>query len=696
MGTTVELEVTATDRTYTGQGVARLARDAQEALGVLSGDLVAITGETTAVARVWPAMEDAADRTIAIDADTQVNAGVTAGETVLVTATEAAVATNIVIQPPGDVRFADTGRAAMLLGRLLEERPVSMGDEIHLKRVSDRPFTVIATEPSDAVVITDTTTIEVDSPSATGPIGTGGGVGYDAIGGLDRELAAVRELVELPLRDPAMFDELGIDPPAGVLLHGPPGTGKTLIARAVAYEADATFIHINGPEIVSKYKGESEQQLRERFETAARQSPTVLFFDEIDSIASSRDGGGDLENRLVGQLLALMDGLVERGEVVVLAATNRIDAVDPALRRGGRFDREIEIGAPNAQGRREILEVHTREMPLAPDVDLDAIAAETHGFVGADLQSLTTEAAMTALRRGIDANRAVAPTVSAADFATARAQVDPSAMRAYVAEQPTVTFADVGGYKSIKERLTEVITWPLQARALFETAGVGPPSGVLLYGPAGTGKTLLARAAAGESGVNFIPIAGPELLDRYVGASEEAVRAVFTKARQTAPTIIFFDELDALVTDGGSSGVATRVRAQLMTELDRISDHPGLVVIGATNRRDALDAALLRPGRFELQQHVGRPTQPEREDILQVLTREMPLAADVDLAAIAAATPELTGADLQARLRRAALAAVEVLIEAHGIAAAVDHRADLVVTNEQLLDACRSDRVEEG
>ena len=436
--------------------------------------------------------------------------------------------------------------------------------------------------------------------------------------------------------------------------------------------------------------------MREGLETAARQAPAVPCFEEIDSIASSRAGGGVVENRLVGQLLALMDGLVERGEVVVLAATNRIDAVDPALRRGGRFDREIEIGAPNAQGRREILEVHTREMPLAPDVDLDAIAAETHGFVGADLQSLTTEAAMTALRRGIDANRAVAPTVSAADFATARAQVDPSAMRAYVAEQPTVTFADVGGYKSIKQRLTEVITWPLQARPLFETAGVGPPSGVLLYGPAGTGKTLLARAAAGESGVNFIPIAGPELLDRYVGASEEAVRAVFTKARQTAPTIIFFDELDALVTDGGSSGVATRVRAQLMTELDRISDHPGLVVIGATNRRDALDAALLRPGRFELQQHVGRPTQPEREDILQVLTREMPLAADVDLAAIAAATPELTGADLQARLRRAALAAVEVLIEAHGIAAAVDHRADLVVTNEQLLDACRSDGVEEG
>ena len=696
MGTTVELEVTATDRTYTGQGVARLARDAQEALGVLSGDLVSITGETTAVARVWPAMEDAADRTIAIDADTQVNAGVTVGETVMVTATEAAVATNVVIQPPGDVRFADTDRAATLLGRLLEERPVSVGDEIHLKRVSDRPFTITATEPSEAVVITDATTVDVDSPSATGPIGTGGGVGYDAVGGLDRELAAVRELVELPLRDPSMFDELGIDPPAGVLLHGPPGTGKTLIARAVAHEADATFIHINGPEIISKYKGESEQQLRERFETAARQAPTVLFFDEIDSIASSRDGGGDLENRLVGQLLALMDGLVERGEVVVLAATNRIDAVDPALRRGGRFDREIEIGAPNAQGRREILEVHTREMPLASDVDLDAIAAETHGFVGADLQSLTTEAAMTALRRGLDANSAAAPTVSAEDFAAARGQVDPSAMRAYVAEQPTVTFADVGGYTATKQRLTEVITWPLQAGALFETAGVGPPSGVLLYGPPGTGKTLLARAAAGESGVNFIPIAGPELLDRYVGASEEAVRAVFTKARQTAPTIIFFDELDALVTDGGSSGVANRVRAQLMTELDRISDHPGLVVIGATNRRDALDPALLRPGRFELQQHVGRPTQAEREEILQVLTRGMPLADDVDLAVIAASTTEMTGADLQARLRRAALTAVEVLIDAHGISAAVEYRSDLVITHEQLLDACRSDGVEEG
>ena len=695
MGTTVELEVTATDRTYTGQGVARLARDAQEALGVLSGDLVAITGEATAVARVWPAAEDAADRTIAIDADTQVNAGAAVGERVTVTPTTAVGATSVVVQPPGDVRFGDPERAATLLGRLLEDRPVRLGEEIHLERVSDRPFTITATEPDGAVIITAATTLQLDSPSTTGPIGTAGGVGYDAIGGLDRELAAVRELVELPLRDPAMFAELGIDPPAGVLMHGPPGTGKTLIARAVAHEADATFIHINGPEVVSKYKGESEQQLRERFETAARQAPTVLFFDEIDSIASSREDGGDLENRLVGQLLALMDGLVERGEVVVLAATNRVDAVDPALRRGGRFDREIEIGVPNAQGRREILEVHTQRMPLGEDVDLDAIAAQTHGFVGADLRALTTEAAMTALRRQLDAAADVAPTVTAADFAAARAQVDPSAMRAYVAEQPTETFADVGGYGSVKQRLTEVVTWPLQAGALFDAAGVGPPSGVLLYGPPGTGKTLLARAAAGESGVNFIPIAGPELLDRYVGASEEALREVFTKARQTAPTIIFFDELDALVSDAGSSGVGGRVRAQLVTELDRIADHPGLVVIGATNRRDALDAALLRPGRFELQERVGPPTAADRVEILRVLARGMPLAADVDLDAIAAATEEATGAELQALLRRAALTAVDALIATHGMEGAVERRRELAITQEQLLAAGRSGGVEE-
>jgi transitional endoplasmic reticulum ATPase len=430
-------------------------------------------------------------------------------------------------------------------------------------------------------------------------------VTYEDIGGLDDELEQVREMIELPMRHPELFQQLGIEPPKGVLLHGPPGTGKTLMAKAVANEIDAYFTDISGPEIMSKYYGESEEQLREVFDEAEENSPAIVFIDEIDSIAPKRgETQGDVERRVVAQLLSLMDGLEERGQVIVIGATNRVDAIDPALRRGGRFDREIEIGVPDETGRREILDVHTRGMPLADDVDLDRVAGRTHGFVGADLHTLTTEAAMHALRRTRDE-----PEVTREDLEAALRTVEPSAMREYVAESPTVTFDDVGGLDAAKDTLEQAVEWPLEYGPLFEATGTDPPSGVLLYGPPGTGKTLLARAVAGESGVNFIRVAGPELMDRYVGESEKAVREVFDRARQTAPAIVFFDEIDGIASQRADSHEVTeRVVSQLLTELDSAAEDPNLVVIGATNRKDVIDPALLRPGRLE--QHVEVRERP--------------------------------------------------------------------------------------
>jgi len=510
-------------------------------------------------------------------------------------------------------------------------------------------------------------------------------VTYEDIGGLDEELELVRETVELPLSEPELFARLGVEPPKGVLLYGPPGTGKTLIAKAVANEVDATFVTVSGPEVMSKYKGESEERLRELFERARENAPAIVFFDEIDSLAPERDDGGDAETRVVGQLLSLMDGLDARGDVVVVGATNRVDDLDPALRRGGRFDREIEIGVPNEAGRREILDVHTRRMPLAGDVDVDRIAARTHGFTGADLASLTKEAAMTALRRarrdGTDGYGDLA--VTREDVAAAMAAVEPSAMREYVAERPETTFDDVGGLADAKHTLRRAVTWPLEYGPLFEAAGTDPPTGVLLYGPPGTGKTLLARAIAGESGVNFVEVAGPELLDRYVGESERAVRELFERARQSAPSVLFFDEIDAVAADrdrSGDSGVGERVVSQLLAELDRAADNPTLVVLAATNRREALDPALLRPGRFESHVPVPLPDEAARRKILDVHTADVPLSGEVDLDALAADLAGYSGADVAAVCREAALLAVEAVAERYEGTAANDHADEVVVT----------------
>ena len=735
----VELTVRAAEKRDAGRGIARLPEPARQRLGLLSGDTVRIEGERTAVAKVWPGGTDATDGTVLIDADTRANAGVKVGDAVVVSPVDVADADRVVVAAPAELASVDVSRKVVerALARDLRDRPVTRGEAVHVERLGGLRFVVDDTDPSGTVRVSSSTDVTVvygdgagDDADATDAVAAGGdrvqgsgtrdgdlrgpnatsdgsassgtdgvpagdapppaertaGTTYEDIGGLDEELELVRETIELPLSEPEVFTRLGIDPPKGVLLHGPPGTGKTLIARAVANEVDATFVTVDGPEIMSKYKGESEERLREVFAEAREQAPAIVFFDEIDSIAGKRDDGGDVENRVVGQLLSLMDGLDARGDVIVIGATNRVDTLDPALRRGGRFDREIEIGVPGETGRRQILDVHTRRMPLADDVDLDRIAGRTHGFVGADVEGLTQEAAMTALRRArTDDSRALdGVTVRAEDFEAAHAAVEPSAMREYVAEQPTTDFDDVGGLPDAKEQLRRAVTWPLTYGPLFDAADADPPTGVLLHGPPGTGKTLLATAIAGESGVNFIQVAGPELLDRYVGESEKAVRDLFDRARQAAPVIVFFDEIDAVAADrdaagGGDSGVGERVVSQLLTELDRASDNPNLVVLAATNRREALDRALLRPGRLETHVEVPEPDRDARRKVFEVHTRGKPVADGVDLDRLADETEGYSGAEIAAVCREAAMTAIERVADEHG-EAANDHADDVGIT----------------
>ncbi|MDS0258996.1 AAA family ATPase [Haloarcula sp. S1CR25-12] len=682
----VELTVEGAHKRDAGRGIARLPESVRSELGVLSGSPVIIEGEQMTVVKVWPGDTDGS--TVRIDSDTRANAGVNIGDTVRVRAGSVTEAADISIQPmeplPGTDEYAH-----MVRTRLVDQM-VQAGERTHIDGLGT--FLVRTTEPDGAVRVTPQTAVTVlptiDEPDDSGDTGSSSvptqtqsadaetGVSYEDIGGLDDELDHIREMIEMPLSEPQRFRELGIDPPSGVLLHGPPGTGKTLIAKAVANEVDAYFDTISGPEIVSKYKGESEERLREAFERAEENSPAILFVDEIDSIAGSRDEDADMENRVVAQLLTLMDGLEDRGRVVVIGATNRVDAVDQALRRGGRFDREIEIGVPGEGGRREILDVHTREMPIADDVDLDRIAAQTHGFVGADLASLTTEAAMSSLR----ADRAESE-VTQSDFDAALALVDPSAMREYVAESPAVSFDDVGGLSEVKQTLTEAIEWPLEYGELFSATNTDPPSGILLYGPPGTGKTLLARAVAGESDVNFIHVAGPEIMDRYVGESEEAVRELFERARQTAPSIIFLDEIDAIASHRGQGNEVTeRVVSQLLAELDGITENPNLVVLAATNRRDMIDDALLRPGRLEQHVEVPDPDAEAREEILSVHTRGKPLADDVSVAELAADLEGVSGAELEAVVREASMLAIREMAEEMGPAEASERADEVRIT----------------
>ena len=692
MARQVTLTVKGAEKRDAGRGVARLPESVRRALGVLSGDTVVIEGDRPTVSKVWPA--GGTDGIVRIDAETRANAGVNIGDTVTVGPISVDEADSVVVEIPVD---ADDELLEAIAGDL-RDRPLQTGETIRLERPGVRA-TVTETAPEGTVRVTGNTTVRVRETMAQSEDdrsdSTNESVGesvpeptpeatYEDIGGLDDELEQVREMIELPLSEPELFRRLGIDPPSGVLLYGPPGTGKTLIAKAVANEVDAHFEVIDGPEIVSKYKGESEERLRETFERAIDNQPAVVFIDEIDSIAATRDEDADMENRVVAQLLTLMDGLESRGQVIVVGATNRVDALDPALRRGGRFDREIEIGAPDETGRREILEVHTRGMPLSEGVDLDYLAARTHGFVGADIHSLATEAAMEALRNRDDRGEL---TVRSADFETALTAVDPSSMREYVAETPHATFEDVGGLDEAKRVLTEAVEWPLSYGALFEETNTDPPSGILLHGPPGTGKTLLARALAGESDVNFVSVAGPELIDKYVGESEKAVREVFDRARQAAPAIVFFDEIDAIGGTRGETSEATeRVVSQLLAELDGLSGDPNLIVLAATNRREAIDPALLRPGRLEAHVEVPRPDIDARREIITVHTDGKPISEAVDLGAIAADAEGLSGAQLEAVVRDASMRAIRELADEIGPEEATE-RADEVCIDERHFEA---------
>ncbi|MFC6763662.1 CDC48 family AAA ATPase [Natrinema soli] len=674
-----ELRVQGLTSSDVGQGIARLSHAAMDELQLEPGDIVEITGRRRTVAKAHPGPGTDPDDVIRIDGNVRMNADVEIDDYVEVEKTEADPADSVTIALPEQVILRGAGPS---LKRYLLDRPVVRGDAVHMQLLGRSfPFIVTQTTPSGPVIITEGTELVVrDEPITEEDLARDRSeiqdVTYDDVGGLERELGQVREMIELPLRHPELFRRLGIAPPKGVLLYGPPGTGKTLIAKAVANEVDANFFTVSGPEIMSKYYGESEEHLREVFDEAQQNTPSIIFIDEIDSIAPSRDDvSGDVEQRVVSQLLSLMDGLEERGDVIVIAATNRIDAVDVALRRGGRFDREIEIGAPSHDGRLEILQIHTRGMPLADDVDLEDLADRTYGFVGADLESLVKEAAMHALRRvqvDVDFEEEVVPPdvldelfVEDEDIEAALGSIEPSAMREVFVEVPNVTYEDVGGLEEAKHELVRAVEWPLNYPEMFRKLHADAPKGVLMYGPPGTGKTLLAKAVANASNVNFISVKGPELLDKFVGESEKGVRDVFNKARQNAPTIIFFDEIDSIAPERGQSfdsQVTERVVSQLLTELDGIEELRNVFVLGATNRPDIIDRALLRPGRLDKTVYVPIPDVDARREIFEVHTRDVPLTDDVDLGELAETAEDYTGGDIEACVREASLIAMEEAI----------------------------------
>jgi transitional endoplasmic reticulum ATPase len=640
-----------------GRGVARVDYEVMDTLGASTGDVLEIKGRKRTVAKCLPLYpSDEGRGFIRIDGLIRNNAGVAIGDTVVVRKAKAVPAERLTLAPLENVPPIDE----RYIADALEGIPVTKGDTVMVPYFGGRlTFQVVSVQPqADAVVITQRTAITVSERAAE--LRGIKHVTYEDIGGLKEEIQKIREMVELPLRHPELFERLGIEPPKGVLLYGPPGTGKTLLAKAVANETNAHFISISGPEIMSKFYGESEARLREIFREAKEKAPSIIFIDEIDAIAPKREEvTGEVEKRVVAQLLALMDGLESRGKVIVIGATNRPNAIDPALRRPGRFDREIEIGVPNQQGRLEILQIHTRNVPLAQDVDLERLASMTHGFVGADLAALVKEAAMNALRRvlpqiDLEAEKIPAEVlekiqVTMGDFEQALRGITPSALREVYVEVPNVHWDDIGDLKEAKQELMENVVWPLKHGELFAHVKAEPAKGILLYGPPGTGKTLLAKAVATESEANFISVRGPELLSKWVGESERAVREVFRKARQAAPCVVFFDEIDALAPVRGLSAdsmVTERVVSQLLTELDGLAPLSGVVVLAATNRIDIVDPALLRAGRFDKLIYVPLPDAKARAEILRIHLRGKPVAQDVDVEKIAELTDGFSGADL--------------------------------------------------
>ena len=674
-----------------GRGIARIDPNTLLELKLSPGDIIEIEGKRNTVAKVWRAeKQDWGQEMIRIDGFTRQNADVGIGERVKVRKATVKDAVHIVLAPPEGTAIQFSGNAVEMIKHQLLKRPIILGDVVPLMSSMTNPFMgrtlsnqaipliAVKVEPAGPALINENTEIELrDKPVRGYEEYKTTGITYEDIGGLREEVQRVREMIELPMKHPELFQRLGIDPPKGVLLHGPPGTGKTLLAKAVANECGAEFYSIAGPEIMSKYYGESEQRLREIFENARDSAPSIIFIDELDSIAPKREEvTGEVERRVVAQLLTMMDGLEERGQVVVIGATNRLDAIDPALRRAGRFDREIEIGVPDARDRLEILQIHSRGMPLE-NVDLERLSATTHGFVGADLSGLCKEAAMKALRRylpELDLDKEIPREflekmrVYGDDFTTALKEVQPSAMREIFIEATNTRWSDVGGLEEARQEIIETIEWPLRNPKRFSDMGIKPPKGIVLYGPPGTGKTLLARAVAGESEANFISIRGPELLSKWVGESEKAVRETFRKARQVSPSIIFFDELDALAParGGGDDGsrVSERVVNQILTELDGLVELEGVVVIGASNRPDIIDPALMRPGRFDRLVYVGAPSKEGRLNIFKIHSRKMPLAADVDLNKMAELTDNYVGSDIEAVCREAAMLAMRENFEA--------------------------------
>ncbi|MGQ4915082.1 MAG: CDC48 family AAA ATPase [Candidatus Asgardarchaeia archaeon] len=670
----VKLRVGEAQRRDAGRFIVRIDRETMKKLGIHVGDVVEIKGTKVTAAIVWPAYEQDENKgIIRMDGLTRRNCGVTLGDTVIVRKANEKDALRVVLAPTTQHIIPQPGLETIIKHRIVSY-PLVRGDIIRVPigihgSVS---FKVISTQPTGVVIVTNSTVIKVNEK----PIGEGNGipaVTYDDIGGLSDAIQRIREMVELPLKHPELFKRLGITPPKGVLLHGPPGCGKTLLARAVANECDAHFIAINGPEIMSKFYGESEKRLRQVFEEAEKNAPSIIFIDEIDAIAPKRsEVTGEVERRVVAQMLALMDGLHSRGQVIVIGATNRPNALDPALRRPGRFDREIEIGVPDKQGRLEIMLIHTRGMPLANDVDLKKLADITHGFVGADLAALCREAAMKALRRylpSLDLDEEKIPAevlekinVTMDDFMSALKEVTPSAVREVMIEVPSTHWEDIGGLQEVKQRLIEAVEWPFKYPERFTRLGITPPRGILLYGPPGCGKTMLARAVATESEANFISVKGPELLSKWVGESEKAIREVFRKARMAAPAIIFFDEIDAIAPRRGmgygDSGVTERVISQLLTEIDGLVNMHDIIAIAATNRPDIIDPALLRPGRFDRLIYVPPPDKEARLEILTIYTSKMPLSDDVDLVELAQETEGFAGSDLEALCREAAMNAL--------------------------------------
>ncbi len=707
-----------------GRSIARIDPACMGKLDLLDGDMIEIEGRKLTATTVASSQSDIGLGIIRIDGYIRKNAGTSLGEEVTVRKAEVKEAQKVVLAPVdqkvmirGDVRGAFRGRVLskgdIIVTGIRQQQSTMRGslfDEFFRDTMSDvspmgeLKLAVVTTKPAGTVKITEMTDVEVQTEpvdvSKLEGVKTLVDVTYEDIGGLKEEVKKVREMIEIPLKRPELFERLGISPPKGVLMHGPPGTGKTLLAKAVANESDAHFIAIQGPEIMSKYVGGSEEKLREFFEEAEENAPSIVFIDEIDAIAPKREEvSGETERRVVAQLLTLMDGLKSRGQVVVIGATNRPDALDPALRRGGRFDREIEIGVPDKDGRQEVLQIHTRGMPLDDKVDLDEIADTTHGFVGADLEMLCKEAAMRVLRRvlpDIKADEEIPSEtlkkmiIKKSDFKEALKEIQPSALREVLVQVPDIKWEDIGGLKNAKQELREAVEWPLKYPESFDKFGVTPPKGVLIYGPPGTGKTLLAKAVANESQANFIAVKGPELLSKWVGESEKGVREVFRKARQTAPTVIFFDEIDSIASarSGSStdSGVTQRVVNQLLTEIDGLEELQDVAVIAATNRVDLMDPALLRPGRFDRHVKVDDPDEKARLEIFKVHTKDMPLADDVDLDYLAKNTAKYVGADIEAVCREAVMLTLREDLKAEKVNMEAFKKAMKKVKTEEKVD----------